>query len=497
MGEVDERTCHGVQPGADHDLAQAALAVARRDRERAKAAQAQVLRERERGRLALEQALRLQAELDALRASAAWRLTWPVRRLAAAVPAPVYAKLRRAPGRFLRPRKGAASAIASNAAPDSPPGIMRRPAALLVDDRWPQPDRDAGSIEIVNLAEALLALGFHVIFAADRQFAESSPDRDALARRGIRCLGLADAASVDAFLERHGRYLDLCVLNRVYGGGRFLDAVQRHCPSARILFNTIDLHWVRLEREARLRDDAAGLAMAAYTRERELKLAQAADATIVVSSVEQGVLAQAASDAYVIALPLAREARMLQTPFAARDGVGFIGGFQHAPNLDALRFFLAEIWPLVLKALPACRFSIVGADLPPGTLDHVPGTVRYLGHLPDIEPWFEGLRLTVAPLRYGAGLKGKVVSSLAAGVPCVATSIAMEGIAMREEAALVADTPEALAQAIVAVHSDPVLWSRLSTDGRAYVEAHLSIAAWRRRLAEALWTLGVLPDSPS
>ncbi len=79
-----------------------------------------------------------------------------------------------------------------------------------------------------------------------------------------------------------------------------------------------------------------------------------------------------------------------------------------------------------------------------------PGHGQLLGHLPDLDPWFEGLRLTVAPLRYGAGLKGKVISSLAAGVPCVGTSVAMEGMAVRDgEAALVADTPEGLAQRIV------------------------------------------------
>ena len=373
-----------------------------------------------------------------------------------------------------------------------------RPAALLIDDRWPQPDRDAGSIEVMNLVEALLALGFDVAYAADQEFAGVSPDRTALARRGVRCIGPADAPSVEAFLEQEGRRFSLCVLNRVYGGGRFFEAVRRHCPSARVLFNTIDLCWVRLEREARLRGDDATLEVAASTRAREALLALEADAAIVVSPADRALLAEQTPGAYIVELPLAREVRAPRVSFEARDGIGFVGGFKHAPNLDAVRFFLGEVWPLVLEELPKCRFSVAGPDLPPGALDGAPGTVAYLGHVPDLDPWFEGLRLTVAPLRYGAGLKGKVVSSLAAGVPCVGTSVAMEGMAVRDGgAALVADTPQGLAQRIVAAHSDPALWSRLSAAGLAYVAENLSLAGWRRRLEDALWVLGVLPENAS
>jgi glycosyltransferase involved in cell wall biosynthesis len=508
------------QLGADFDRANAALAVARRDRERAKAAQAQVLRERERARLALEKAMMLEDDLRKLQASLAWRLTWPVRRLATAVPPPLYAKLRRAPEIMSQRLKGLPSPTSDAARVGSPPNISAsvvtatsagavnatagrvvsgaacRPAALLVDDRWPHPDCDAGSIEIVNLADALLGLGFNVLYAVDLEFAEASRGRDTLASRGVRCIGPADAPSVNAFLERDGKSLELCVLNRVYSGGRFMEAVQRHCPSARILFNTIDLHWVRLEREARLRGDRAGLKIAAMTREREVLLAREADAVIVVSSVEQALLMEASPEAFVVELPLAREAKVPRAPFESRDGIGFIGGFKHAPNLDALQFFLREVWPLVLKDMPGCAFSVVGSDLPAGIVEGAPGAVRYLGHVPDIEPWFEDLRLTVAPLRYGAGLKGKVISSLAAGVPCVATSIAMEGITIQDkETALVADTPEGLAERIVKVHSDPALWSRLSAGGLKYVAEHLSRESWRRRLVEALWVLGVLPEN--
>jgi len=482
-------------------LESVATAQVARERRRADAANARANRESERARRAVERALEAEARLAEFEASAAWRLTWPARRLAYAVPKPLYDLVRKGPGRLLRVARGDAERRpeAAPVATPVPSAPARGPAALLIDDHWPRPDRDSGSIDIANLAEALVGLGFEVVFGADRDHAADigggSPGHDALTSRGVRCLGPLDARSVGAFLEGEGGRFALVVLNRVYGGGRFMDEVRRHCTGARVVFNTIDVHHLRVRREAELRGDAAGLAAAAMVREREEALAREADATLVVSEAERDVLAASVPDAHFVVLPLARAVRPPLAPFEARSGVGFIGGFAHAPNVDAVRFFLAEVWPLVLRGDPACGFSIVGADLPPAVLDGAPGAVRYLGAVADAEPWFESLRLTVAPLRFGAGVKGKVASSLAAGVPCVATPVAVEGMGLREgDGVLVAAAPEMLAERVLRAHADPDLWAYLSTRGLAHAADAYSPAAWRRTLAEALWEMDVLPD---
>jgi glycosyltransferase involved in cell wall biosynthesis len=118
--------------------------------------------------------------------------------------------------------------------------------------------------------------------------------------------------------------------------------------------------------------------------------------------------------------------------------------------------------------------------------------VRALGHLPDVGPWFEGLRLTVAPLRFGAGAKGKVASSLAAGVPCVATPIAAEGMALSEAAGvLVAGDAAGFAALLVEAYGDAGRWERLSRGGVAYAEAVLSLPGWRARLDGLLREIGL------
>jgi hypothetical protein len=371
-------------------------------------------------------------------------------------------------------------------------GKISRGKALIIDNHWPQPDRDSGSVDIVNLAQALGALGFEVTLAAALDHAQPSPARDSLTRAGLRCLSPEDAPSVETFLVRQGHTIDLCVLCRVYCGGSFLEAALRYARHARIIFNSIDLNFLREERMARLMQDAAALAIAQQVRQREEAIIRASDATIVVSRTERDLLAAEIPEALVAEMPLARPLAPPSTPFTERSGIGFIGGFAHAPNVDGMRHFLAETWPLVLRDLPDLELTIVGADFPAALLDGVPGRVRALGHLPDIGPWLESLRLTVAPLRFGAGAKGKVASSLSAGVPCIATPVAAEGMLLSEEAGvLVAADPGSFAARLHEAYTDDTLWNRLSAGGLAHAQAHLSLGSWRDRLDGLLKRLGL------
>ncbi|MFH5926986.1 glycosyltransferase [Roseomonas xinghualingensis] len=347
-------------------------------------------------------------------------------------------------------------------------------------------------MDIVNLVRCLEELGFDVLLAAAREHETHSTAKDGLARLSIRCLTPADARSVEAFLAENGGSLDLCILCRVYCGGRFLEQALRDAPQARIIFNSIDLAFLREERRACRMGDEAGLASARMVREREEAIIRASDATIVVSQTELDLLTREVPEALVAELPLARPLAPPVTPFSRRQGIGFIGGFAHAPNVDAIRHFLSVIWPLIIRDLPEMEMTIVGADFPAGLLTGAPGRVRALGHLADVGPWFEEVRLTVAPLTFGAGAKGKVASSLAAGVPCIATPVAAEGMALRPEGGvLIASTPEDFAARLKEAYTDEALWNRLSAGGQAYAASHLSLDGWRAKLDVLLRRMGL------
>ena len=380
--------------------------------------------------------------------------------------------------------------------PDEPAGGLgetgsSRGVALVIDHHWPRPDRDAGSVKLVLMVESLHALGFETILAASEEHAGEHSARDALEKAGLRCLRPEDAASVPAYLESKGWSIDLCVLYRVFCGGAFLEQVQEHCTKARVVFDSSDLNFLREERRAEATRDEALRALLRQIRMREEHVIRCCDATIVVSDFEADLLAQTLPESLVVRLPLACPIHPPVATFEQRSGIGFIGGFEHAPNGDAVRYFLADIWPLLRQALPECGLTIVGADPPTGLLDGVEGPVRVLGHVPDVGPWFESLRLTVAPLRYGAGTKGKVAYSLAAGVPCVATPVAAEGMALANAGVLVADSPAAFAEAIRTAYADPDLWRDLSRSALAYAERMLSQERWRAQLDAMLRRIGV------
>ena len=191
------------------------------------------------------------------------------------------------------------------------------------------------------------------------------------------------------------------------------------------------------------------------TQEREQALASDADATFVVSTVDRDVLAAIAPLANIEALPLARKICPPRTPFAGRWGIGFIGGFAHSPNVDAVSFFFRDVWQLVSVAfeLVSSVSSVKGS--PPACWTDSLAMYEYLGHLPNVTPWFESLRRQSDRFGSGSGMKGKVISSLVAGVPCVLTSMAAEGMGLSNgDGILIADEPDHLVKLIAHVHGD-------------------------------------------
>ncbi len=440
---------------------QFAMAQARRDRAKLVAAQAEIAA--------------LEARVEALERSPSRRALEPARR--------AFKLARRL---LVQPRVAAPDVQFSPA-----PGGGSRGLALVIDHNWPQPDHDSGSIDIVNLVQALDRLGFQAMLAASEQHAGRQPARDRLVAEGLRCLGPDDAASVAEFIAKRGSVLALAVMCRVYCGGEFLEQLQRHARQARLVFNSIDLNFLREERRALALNDAALLAVTRRLRDREEHVIRSSDVTLVVSQAEWQLLAATMPDISAACMPLARKSRPPNAGFGQRSGIGFIGGFAHGPNVDAVRYFLAEIWPLVRRALPGCEFSIVGADAPEDLAGDA-GGVHVLGHQADAGPWFDGLRLTVAPLRYGAGAKGKVASSLASAVPCVVTGVAAEGMSLLDrDGVLIRDAPADFAAAIIAAHTDAELWQLLSQAGLAYAERTLSPAAWQSRLDAIVRRIGL------
>jgi len=360
-----------------------------------------------------------------------------------------------------------------------------RARVLVIDATTPMPDRDSGSLRLYELLRLLVEDGCAVTF-----FAENGLD-DGRYSQALRDLGVETwtqpwlGQSPD-WLARHGARFQLVIVSRHYVLAPLLPLLRRHAPQARIVFDTVDLHHLREQREAEERDDPALLRQAARTRESELALVRAVDRTWVVSPVEQALLASILPEATVDVVSNIHRARGLGPAMAAREGLIFVGGFRHPPNVDAALWLAEDILPRIRALRPDIGLSLVGSDAPASVLalGQREGITVH-GHVPDLVPLLDRHRLSVAPLRYGAGVKGKVNQALAHGLPVVATACAIEGMGLEDGRDVrLADDAAGFAEAVLGLYDDAVLWQRLVEGGLANTAAHFSPERARRTLRQ-------------
>jgi glycosyltransferase involved in cell wall biosynthesis len=161
--------------------------------------------------------------------------------------------------------------------------------------------------------------------------------------------------------------------------------------------------------------------------------------------------------------------------------------------VDAMLWFCAEIMPKILRQLPEAKFHIIGSKMPESVRALASDHVVTHGYVENVALFFESCLLSVAPLRFGAGVKGKTNQSMSFGVPVVSTSLGAEGMHLtHEKNILLADQPLEFAQQVIRLHRDRELWTALSRNGLRNIEEHFSSAAAKRNLEEVLVQLGVL-----
>jgi len=333
--------------------------------------------------------------------------------------------------------------------------------------------------------DLLLTRGFQVTFMAEnRRYVPGYTDQ--LTQAGIEVLHAPAVPDLDAWLSEHGGDLDLVFVSRHYVLVPLLATLRQHAERALLVFDTVDLHFLREQREAELLRDEVLARQAETSRRQELRLVAQADVSLVVSPVEQALLQQEVPGADIRVLSNIHRVRGRGAPWSARSGLLFVGGFQHLPNVDAAHWLASEIFPLIRSARPDMALHLVGSRMPESilALAERPGILVH-GFVEDLEPILNSVRVSVAPLRYGAGVKGKVNQAMSYGLPVVATTCAAEGMYLENERdVLVADEAGALADAVIRLDQDEALWNRLADGGLANVEAHFSMAAADSVLAE-------------
>jgi GT2 family glycosyltransferase/SAM-dependent methyltransferase len=384
-----------------------------------------------------------------------------------------------------------ARALNRQPAAEAPAFIMRerRPAngvILVMEDRVPEPDKNAGAKAILGYLELLVGLGLKILFYPHD--GRPSPGYTAvLEQMGIEVLH--HPVVISDWLHINGRHLDYVWASRPYVSGPLIDQILRD-TGAMILYLTHDLHHVREMRRYALDREPMVLDEARRVREIELDLLRKADAILSFSADEAAHIRTLIPDARVCVTPLffydaARDRQPIDVQ--ARHDLLFIGGFNHPPNVDAAIWLVREVMPLVWASHGQALVHLVGAYAPDEIRALAGPQVDVAGHVPALATMFARCRVSINPLRFGAGVKGKILDSLDANLPVVTTSVGNEGIGLIDgQEVLIGDTPQELAAHIVALLDDDALCRRLAAAGAAFLHRRFSRASAQAAISDLL-----------
>ncbi len=351
---------------------------------------------------------------------------------------------------------------------------------LVVDSMTPDPTRDSGSLRLTQMLDLLHQDGWSIDFFADDGYA-TADDVRRLADIGVT----VHQGSLLRWLRDEGADLDAVLLCRQPIAYQYLGLARKLAPSATVVFDTVDLHYLREQRAAELADSNRLRRHAEQSRKRELDAISRSDVTFVVSPEEQATLVRELPGARIELLSNIHEIHGRREGFEARRDLLFVGGFGHPPNADAVRWFAAEILPLLRVDEPDLALHVAGDIDEPSRVALARDGIHIHGRVKDLATLMDSCRISIAPLRFGAGVKGKVNLAMSYGLPVVVTSVAAEGMHLENGInALIADDAAGFAAAILRLYRDSDLWQRLSDAALDNVRDHFSVDRARQTLRQ-------------
>ncbi len=373
---------------------------------------------------------------------------------------------------------------------------------LIIDDIPPFPDRAAGALRHYHTLKQLLELGCRVtyIHLMGQQFNDESSKKyfKRFKMQGVEFHWAnyegwwairetpAAVTIVNQLLhqlELHKRDFDLVYIAFWYIAEHFIDSVKKVIPNVPILVDSMDIHYLRETREAETMKDSTLKNKSLNTKKRELQVYSKADCITTVTESDREILQRDLPDKPVFILTDVHDAKDTKTSFEEREGLIFVGNFNHNPNEDAVIYFVDKIFPLVLKKNPEIKFYIVGNNPTKKIKALQSENVIVTGWVPEVAPYLEKCKISVVPLRFGAGNKGKVGETLSYGVPMVSTTIGAEGMnIINEEHSYITDNPNQFAKYILQLYSDKETWQKFSVEGKQLISSQYSSELMRQRL---------------
>ena len=334
---------------------------------------------------------------------------------------------------------------------------------LMIDSYMPSYDKESGSRRLFELLKIFKSLNYHVIFAADNGF-KDEPYTSVLQNLQIEVLYTQQGygTSIEEQIGDRLSLIDVAWICRPELNEKYSPIIRQR-SQIKVVYDTIDLHYLRLKRAWNLNPNRDKVAEWVDMQAKELKMAHQSDLTITVTPTEQALLESQGVD-NVAVIPNVHTSYQDSVPrFDERSGILFIGSYNHPPNIDAVVWLCREIMPLVWQEQPDIKVTLLGNNPSAEVLALECDRVTVTGYIDDVTPYFLSHKLSVSPLRYGAGMKGKIGHSLEYNLPVVSTKIGTEGMDLiPEQHILEANTTTEFAKAILRLNKDARLWDKLS-----------------------------------
>lgn len=348
---------------------------------------------------------------------------------------------------------------------------------IFVEVGIPKPDKDAASVTHLWYLKTMKALGFEIVYIS--AFSEEPQQHYSalLYRMGIKIVSTHSPTDLQNRVKEELGTNGVLFVCRALLASHLIPVVKSRTDDVKIVFNTVDLDFLRNERLAVLTRDAKRLGESLVAQFEEINLVRMADETLVVSSFEKELLQKELPSKSIRHVRLPYVVRDTKPSFQETNSVIFAGGFNHKPNYDSVLYLVREIWPHVRELDSGIELRIVGSDTPEEILSlHNPVQgIHVLGFVEDLEGLVQTSRISVAPLLYGAGAKGKVLQALSLGIPVIGTKVAAEGMGLIDGFTItLAEEPKQFAKNIVDLYGDQKRWESLQDNGMTFVKSEHS-----------------------
>lgn len=363
--------------------------------------------------------------------------------------------------------------------------LMEKPNILVISKCLPRFDRGSGHVRMFEIIKLLLK-SYNVIFASE-SFSISAEINDEKYASSLRNLGVVVYTGKLKWKEIEKAGFDLVLISWYETAARKLPIIRKKFPAIPVIVDSVDVHFARELQMAEIHKDQSLREKAFKTKQKELAIYREADQVWTVTDADKQILQQNEQDLEIHIIPNIHDCDPTDRSQIQPNSLLFIGNFLHRPNVDAVQYFLRSIFPKILKKKPETILYIVG-NAPPEDIKALSSdSVIVTGWVPETRPYLEKCHLAVVPLRYGAGLKGKVGEAMMAGIPVVTTSVGTQGMDVKDGIhLLLRDTDEKFAEGVISLLDNRDLCNKLSENSINYIKQRYSPAEVEKGLVSSL-----------